>query len=57
MAKLKRWMLIALVTLTGAVSLGSDCDFAITGDEEGLQFDFDEDDEDEFFEDLEDLFD
>jgi hypothetical protein len=57
MSKLKEWTLIAMVALTGAVSLGSDCDFTLTGDEDGLQFDFDEDDDDDFFEDLEDLFD
>ena len=56
MSKWKEWMMIGMVTLTGAVSLGSDCDLSIVGDEDGLQIDFDDDD-DNFFDNLADLFD
>lgn len=56
MSKWKEWLVIAMLTLTGAVSLGSDCNLDITGDEDGFQVDFD-DDGDDFFDDLEDLFD
>jgi len=57
MSKLREWLLIGIVALTGAVTLGSDCDFTIRGDEDGIHFDDNDDDVDEFFEDLEDLFD
>ena len=61
MSKLKEWMLIAMVALTGAVSLGSDsdCNFTLRGDEDGIRFDVDDHDSDteQFFEDLGDLFD
>jgi hypothetical protein len=56
MSKLKEWTVIGMIALTGAVSLGADCDFNIRGDEDGLQLDVDEDNDD-FFDDLEDLFD
>lgn len=55
MAKWKEWAMIGLVTLTGAVSLGSDCDVRVTGDD-GFRIDVDNDDDD-FWDDLEDLFD
>jgi hypothetical protein len=54
MSRLKAWTLIGLVVLTGALSLGNDCNVRVNGD--GLRVDVD-DEEDNFFNDLEDLFD
>jgi len=55
---LKEWLLIGMVALAGAASLGSDCDFTLRGDEDGIRFDVDDDDDlDDLFDDIEDLFD
>ncbi len=50
------WLLIGLVALLGAMSLGSDCDVRIRDFGDGVFVDVDRDDDD-FFDDLEDLFD
>ena len=59
MSKLKEWLLIGMVALAGAASLGSDCDFTLRGDEDGIRFDVDDDDDDleDLFDDIKDLFD
>lgn len=58
MSRLKKWTLIAMISLTAVVSMGADCNFTLRGDEDGLRFDVgNDDDKDNFFDDLEDLFD
>ncbi|HPD30123.1 MAG TPA: hypothetical protein PLL20_09025 [Phycisphaerae bacterium] len=59
MSKLKEWLLIGMVALVGAASLGSDCNFTLRGDEDGIRFDVDDDDDDleDLFDDIKDLFD
>lgn len=56
MSKLRLWALLGMVCLTGILSLGADCDFRLVADEDGISFDADDND-DSFFDQLEDLFD
>lgn len=56
MSKLRAGALIGLITLTGALSLASDCDIDIEGDDGGFVVDVDNDNDD-FWDNLEDFFD
>lgn len=51
MTRMRQLALLAMLLFSAGLSVGSDCDLDIIGDEDGFSIDFDEDDDD-FWDDL-----